>query len=254
MTPRLVDTHCHLDQFEDPQAVLAVAAAQGVARVVAVSEDPESMQAVLELKRRFPRRVAAGIGLHPAWVVRRARPEIERALSRMAEQADEADLIGEIGLDYKWAGSAEEQALQREILQAQLEIAAACEKPVCLHSRRALRQTLEQAVAFRRRTRLNVQMHWFTHSKKLIRICNEEGIFVSVGPTVVGHGPTQEAAKAIDDGLLLLETDAPVPVQGRKGHPARTREVAEVVAELKGVSWEEIAERTASNFARFTGR
>ena len=65
----LVDTHCHLDQLDNPQAVLDESAAQGVERVVAVSEEPASMRAVVELKRRFPEQVLAGLGLHPAWVV-----------------------------------------------------------------------------------------------------------------------------------------------------------------------------------------
>jgi len=249
----LIDTHCHLNQLEDPQAVLDGAAAWGVGRVVAVSESPESMRAVLGLKEGYPGQVLAGLGLHPVWVVQRGREEIDRALTWLEENMARADVLGEVGLDYKWAETHEQKALQDEVLEAQFGLAARHRKPVNLHSRRCLRQTMERAVAFHRETGLNAQLHWFTHSKKLVRICSEEGIYVSVGPTVLDHVQTQEVALTIADELLLIETDAPVPVGGQPGHPARAREVAEKLGDLKGASWEEIAELTSANFARYLG-
>ena len=249
----LIDTHCHLDQFEDPEEALDRAAERGVGRVVAVSEDPESARVALGLKKRFPGRVLAGIGLHPEWVVQKGHEDIEQALSFLAENMAAADILGEVGLDFKWAETEEQKTLQDEVLEKQFEIAARHERPVNLHSRRCLRQVMERAVAFHRETGLNAQLHWFTQSKKLVRICNQEGIYVSVGPTAIDHLQTQEVALSIADELLLLETDAPVPVVGSPGHPQRVCEVADVLARLKGVSLEEIAELTAANFARFLG-
>jgi TatD DNase family protein len=164
-----------------------------------------------------------------------------------------ADLLGEAGLDHKWAESAAQQRRQEQTLEAQLGIAARHRKPVNLHSRRSLRQTMERAIAFHRDTGLNAQLHWFTQSRKLVRLCNQEGIYVSVGPTVIGDEQTRKVALAIADELLLLETDAPVPVRGHPGHPARVRAVAEELAALKGRSWEAIAALTTANFARFLG-
>ncbi|MFT5090520.1 MAG: TatD DNase family protein [Candidatus Latescibacterota bacterium] len=248
----LVDSHCHLDQFADVAAVLEEAAECGVERVVAVSEAPESMQAVLELKRRFPQHVFAGLGLHPAWVTEHD-DLVEAALKWLAEHLAEADLLGEVGLDYKWALTDEEQTRQCEVLERQLALAAQHKKPINLHSRRALRQTMEKAIEFRRGSGLNAQLHWFTESKKLVRICNDEGIYVSVGPTVLKNEPTQQVVVEIADELLLLETDAPVSVGGESGHPRRLREVAECVAALRGGTWEDIAALSGTNFARFLG-
>lgn len=246
----LVDSHCHLDQFDDVAAVLQEAAACGVERVVAVSEAPESMRAVLELKRRFPRQILAGLGLHPAWVTQ-YDGEVEAALHWLSQHLELADVLGEAGLDYKWAQTAAEQARQVDVLERQLALAIECGKPVNLHSRRCLRQTMDKAIEFRRRSGLNAQLHWFTESKKLVRICNDEGIYVSVGPTVLKHSPTQEVAKEIADELLLLETDAPVSVGGERGHPRHLRAVAECLAVLRGGTWCDIAAQTAANFARF---
>lgn len=249
----LVDTHCHLDQFADAAATIQEAADHGVDRIVAVSENPASMAAALALKRCHPDRVLAGLGLHPAWLTQATRLDIDAGLNFLQTHLAAADQVGEAGLDHKWATTPTQQALQDEILTAQFELAAAHGKPVNLHSRRCLRQTMERAITFRQKTGLNAQLHWFTQSKKLIRTCNEAGIYVSVGPTVLENSQTQEIALTIADNLLLLETDAPVPIGGSDGHPARTRQVAEKLTELKGWSLQELAERTNANFSRYLG-
>lgn len=246
----LVDSHCHLDQFADADAVLAAAVQAGVGQVVAVSESADSMRSVLALKRRYPDQVLAGLGLHPAWVTQATDAELAEGLAYLAAHLPEADVLGEVGLDYKWATSPEQQAQQQDILAQQLDLAAQCSKPINLHSRRAQRQTLERAVEFRRRTKLNAQLHWFTQSKKLVRICRAERIYVSVGPSVLCDPQAQAVAAEIDRELLLLETDAPVPIGGAAGHPARVAAVAAKLAELIGFTEEE----ATANWARYLGK
>ena len=102
---------------------------------------------------------------------------------------------------------------------------------------------------FRRRTQLNAQLHWFTQSKKLARICRDERIYVSVGPSVLSDPQTQAVVAELDRELLLLETDAPVPIGGVAGHPARVAAVATKLAELIGFT----AEEAAANWARYLG-
>ena len=249
--PALTDTHCHLDQMENPAAVLQEAQAQGVTRVVAVSEAPPSMRAALALKKACGTQVLAGLGLHPAWIVQHGREEIDAGLEFLSSHLGEADEVGEVGLDHKWAETPAQQKWQEEVLAAQFDLAAAFGKPVNLHSRRCLRQVMERAIAFHQKTGLNAQLHWFTQSKKLVRICNQEGIYVSVGPTLLDDPQVQSVALAIADELLLLESDAPVPVGGHPGHPARVRAVAAQLAELKGCSLEAISALTGANFARY---
>ena len=243
-----VDSHCHLDQLDDPEAALA-----GVGQVVAVSESADSMPAVLALKRRYPEQVFAGLGMHPAWITRAGEDEVAQGLAWLEANLAEADVLGEVGLDYKWAATDQQQQGQQEMLTRQFDLAARLRKPVNLHSRRAQRQTMEQAIEFHRRTGLNAQLHWFTDSKKLVRICNEEGLYVSVGPTAIDDPQTQQVAMEIDRGLLLLESDAPVSVGGVQGHPARVAEVAQKLAELMNLSREEIAELTAANLRCYLG-
>lgn len=246
----LVDTHCHLDQFEHPESALRDAAALGVSRVVAVSESAASMESVLELKRRFGESVLAGLGLHPAWVSRHP-DQVPTGLEFLAAHLSAGDVLGEVGLDHRWAESPQQQRFQEEVLERQLDLAASCRKPVNLHSRRCPRQVMDRAIAYRRQTGLNAQLHWFTHSLKLVARCNEEGVYVSVGPIALTDPQARKVAAGIADSLLLLETDAPVPVAGQPGHPSRVRAVSEALAELRGWGWEDIAALTSTNFDRY---
>jgi TatD DNase family protein len=247
----LIDSHCHLDQFSDPQGALAEAQAAGVRAVLAVSENAASMPRVLALKRDGA--VYTGLGLHPAWVVQASAAEVEAGLEWLEAHLPEADVMGEVGLDHRWATTEAERVWQAEVFERQLVMAAACGKPLNLHSRRCLRQVMERAISFKEETGLNVLLHWFTQSKKLVRLCNEAGIYVSVGPTVIDDGQTQAIAAEIADELLLLETDAPVVIGGRPGHPAAVRQVAETLAGLKGVTWQDIAAQSSQNFIRYLG-
>ena len=249
----LVDSHCHLDQLADPDAALVEAGRAGVRQIVAVSERADTMPAVLALKRRHPEQVLAGLGMHPAWVTRAGEQEVAEGLRWLEANLAEADVLGEVGLDYKWAVTDEQQARQQDILVRQFDLAERFRKPVNLHSRRAQRQTMQRAIDFRRSTGLNAQLHWFTDSKKLVRICNDEGIYVSVGPTAIDDVRTQQVALGIDRALLLLETDAPVPIGGVVGHPARVAEVAQEMAQVMGLSMGEITALTAANLQHYLG-
>jgi len=249
----LIDTHCHLYQIADVEGAVRRAREQGVRRIVVVSEDAASMRRALDLKGRFEG-VMAGLGLHPALVNRMPAAEVEAGLAFLREHLREADVLGEAGLDFKVVERPEDEAFQRSLLERQFELAREAQRPVNLHSRRALRETLEEAIRFRRETGLNAQMHWFTQSKRLVRQACDQGIYVSVGPSVLDRPDTQEVVKGIADDLLLLETDSPVPFGEAQSEPAWVRRVAEKVAEVKGMDYEALAEQTAENFERYLGR
>jgi len=253
LNPELVDSHCHLDQLPDPSATIQEAQARAVSQIVAVSESADSMPAVLGLKQDLGPTVLAALGMHPAWITLHSEAETEAGLVYLSDHLAEADALGEVGLDHKWARAESEQREQARILDKQLDLAAEHGKPINMHSRRCQRQVMERAIAFRRQTGLNVQLHWFTHSKKLARICNDAGIYISAGPGIVGDAQGLDVVSEVADELLLLETDAPVPINGIPGHPGLTRVVAEAVAEFSATTWDRVAARTTRNFRRYVG-
>jgi TatD DNase family protein len=185
------------------------------------------MEQTLKLRDNFPEFVLPALGIHPVDVLYMSQDEWGKALSFLKIHANEASCIGEIGLDYKYATTEEEKERQRGALHAQMEVAAENHLPINLHSRRALRQTMEEAITFHKKTGLPALLHWFAHSWKLLRRTNEEDIFVSVGPSILFSEEALNCAFAIDPKLILVETDTPVPFNGKPSNPAWVAEVAE---------------------------
>lgn len=249
----LTDSHCHLEDFGDVAGLVQESAGCGVGRMVAVGQNLRTMRIALDRASKYPGTILPALGIHPAFVTRQSREETEGDFDFLSENLSAAVALGEAGLDYRWAESDEQKLHQQEMLERQFELAVEGAKPVNLHSRRCPREVMERAVAFHRDSGLNAQLHWFTQSKKLVHVCNEEGIFISVGPAIIDEERTQAVAAEIATDLILLETDAPVPIGGCPGHPCRAREVAEKLAELKGVPLPDIAALTEANFARYLG-
>jgi Tat protein secretion system quality control protein TatD with DNase activity len=124
---------------------------------------------------------------------------------------------------------------------------------VNLHSRRADGDLVAAAAAFRGRTGLPVLLHWFTHSRKLVRRCAQEGLFVSVGPSI-GYDPRQaEVARGVAAELLLVETDSPVVYAGRPARPAWAVDVLAALARLRRQDPEALATQVAANLDRYLG-
>jgi TatD DNase family protein len=223
----LVDCHCHIYSLSNVKDAIKQARDIGVIRIVVVSENLRSMEQTLKLRDAFPEFVLPGLGIHPVDVLSMSRYEWKRSFSFLKIHAKEASCIGEIGLDYKYATTEKEKARQHDALHAQMEVAAEHCLPVNLHSRRALRQTMEEAVAFQKKTGLPALLHWFAHSRKLLRRTNQEGIFVSVGPSILFSEEALNCALAIDPKLMVLETDTPVAFNGHPSSPACVARVAD---------------------------
>lgn len=244
----LTDSHCHLESLSDPGAALARARAAGVGRIVTVSEHLPSMQRNLALAGDG---VLVGLGLHPQYVTQLGAPEVEEALAFLEANGEKACVVGEIGLDFYYATSEEQQRFQREILERQLALAARWRRPINLHSRRCQRQVAEVAIAYTRDTGLSAQLHWFTHSAKLLRLTNAAGVFVSVGPAILVDEAQRKVAAVVDPALLLLETDCPVAFGDLPAEPASAARVAECVASLWDCSLANVEARTDANFLRY---
>ncbi len=245
------DAHCHLADLQDPEEALERARAAGVGPVVAVSMGPHDARRVLELRLSHTNMVRAGVGLHPSRVPALSDEALREELSLAARRAPGADLIGEIGLDYKDATEPSQQRRQREVLEAMLDLAARFRRPVNLHTRRADRDLMDAAVSFTRRTGLPALLHWFTHSSKLARVCGEAGLFISAGPSILADARQAEVARAIHPDFLLVETDAPVAYAGEEASPAWAVRVMSRLAEVRAEDPAALAERVAANLGRY---
>lgn len=254
--PRLVDSHAHLDMPEfDPDRSEAVrrAFAAGLAAILCPADltRPDSLAAIAALAAEFgPILAAAGVHPHQAKDLTEAHlKDLEALAGRSAIRA-----VGEIGLDYHYDFSPPEA--QRRALRAQLALAERLGLPAILHSRLA-GADIVAAVDGERFGRGGV-LHCFTEDWAVASAMLDRGFLISFSGilTFPKAGALREVAARVPLDRLLIETDspylAPVPYRGagRRNEPAYVVETARVLAGLKGLALEDLAEATTGTFSR----
>ncbi|HEV2198480.1 MAG TPA: TatD family hydrolase [Bryobacteraceae bacterium] len=252
---KLVDSHCHLDseQFDgDREAVIERAVAAGVERMLTIGsgDGPPDVEAALRLADRYLM-LYATIGVHP----HDAAKATAQTYKRLAELAAHPKVvaIGEIGLDYHYDHSPRE--VQRDVFAEQMRIASDARKPIVIHTREAWSDT---AALIREHWNpaYGGIIHCFTEGPEEAREALDLGFHVSFAGIVTFPKATgiQEAARMVPAHRLLVETDAPylapVPMRGKRNEPAFVVQTARKIAELRGVTPEQIASITVANFER----
>jgi TatD DNase family protein len=239
----VTDTHAHLDGCEDPEAVLARAREAGVARVVTIGTGVESSRTALTFAEEHDGVYAAlGIDPHQASSPEAARLDELRSLLGHPKVV----AIGETGLDN--ARNFAAPADQRKLFEAQLGVAHEHALPVVIHSRDADTETAAALAGFTG----TVVLHCFS-SPGLLPVALERGYYVSFAGNVTypKAANLREAAAAVPDDRILVETDspylAPQPVRGQANEPANLVHTLEAVALVRGVTPEAMATRTDEN-------
>jgi len=253
--PRLIDSHAHLDMAEfdaDRAEVIRRAGDAGVVAILCPADltRPESLPTIAGLAGGFPA-VLAAAGVH----AHQAKDLSPRHLAELRDLAAAGAIraVGEIGLDYHYDFSPAEA--QREALRAQLALAGEAGLPAILHSRLSGSDIIA-AVDGERFGRGGI-LHCFTEDWATARAMLDRGFHVSFSGilTFSKAGDLREVAARVPLDRLLVETDspylAPVPHRGsgRRNEPAFVVETARVLAGLKGITLDDLAEATTRNFA-----
>jgi TatD DNase family protein len=249
----VVDTHCHLDHCDPPDADLVERArAAGLTRIATVGLDGASIERGLRAAAQHDE-VFAIVGRHPHETAGFGDAELDE-IERAAADPD-ALAIGETGLDYYRDYAPRDD--QRRAFEAQLELAGRLGMPVAIHTRAAEEDTF--AILREHADRLTaVILHCFSAPDRLDE-CVERGYVCSLAGNVTYPKATdlQRAAAELPAELLLVETDAPYlspqPVRGKPNEPANVVHTARHLAELRGVPYEELERVVESNAARVFG-
>ncbi len=249
----LFDSHCHLEDERfagEVEDVLGRMAENGVTRCILAASDMPTAEKIVALADAHPQ-VYGMVGFHP----HEASQFREEDLVQMAKwlQNDKIVGVGEIGLDYYYDHSPRD--VQRAVLERQLDFALEMNAPVAFHIRDAHGDTLD--ILSRRRGRLPAGvLHCFSGSLECARQYLDMGFYLSfAGPvTFKNAAKLQEVARYCPVERLLVETDspylAPVPVRGQRNEPANVRYVAQMVASLKEMDAEELAQQAFENTCR----
>jgi len=254
------DTHVHFDDFSADGSLAALlerAESSNVHQLLAVGGSPEANALSLKLSVQFPGLIFGSVG-YDRDLAGKANDIV--ALRELAARS-ETVAIGETGLDYFYEPEKAEE--QKKLFSQCLETAVEVSKPVIVHTRDADDDTLGMLTDFSKvwkgdPARVGV-LHCFTRDDKLAKELLDLGFYISFSGIVTFRNadPLREVAKRIPTDRMLIETDspylAPVPHRGKRCEPAFVAETAALLAELRGVSIEELAEQTAHNANVFFG-
>lgn len=246
----LIDTHCHLDMnayAHDLDNVLAEAEKNGVRRIVTIGIDLASSIAAVELTKKYAQ-VYATVGVHP----HEAASVSTGVLDKLAQLADSPKVVGygEIGLDY--VKNYAPRKIQQQAFSAQLDLAVQLNLPVIIHDREAHGDTMGLLAAHGPYPRRGI-MHCFSGDVTLARQVIEMGFLISIPGIVTFKNATtlQEVVRQTSIEHLILETDgpflAPVPFRGKRNTPGKMLHTARMIAKLKNMPLESVAEITTGN-------
>ncbi|MGT2964667.1 TatD family hydrolase [Streptococcus acidominimus] len=253
---QIFDTHTHLNvkEFEGRiEEELALAAEMGVTRMNVVGFDEQTIKCALDLAERHEQ-IYATIGWHPT-EAGAYNDEVEQRLRRQL-QHEKVVALGEIGLDYHWMTASKE--VQEQVFRRQIALSKELELPFVVHTRDAL----EDTYAIIKKEGVGPRggiMHSYSGSLEMAERFIELGMSISFSGVVTFKKATdiQEAATYLPLDKILVETDAPylapVPRRGRENRTAYTRYVVDKIAELRGLSVEEVASATYTNAQKIFG-
>jgi len=247
----LIDTHAHIDGKDfvaDFDAMLERAVAAGVSRIIAVGGDIESSRRACELSRDHEL-IFSTVGIHPHDAVRVSDRSYD-IIRQLAAENPKNVAIGEIGLDFFRDRSPRD--IQETVFRRFLIMSAELSLPVVIHDRDA-HERIMRILREEKSRGIRGVLHCFSGDLEMARECADLGFYLSIPGTVTfpSNEQLREVVRGVPTDNLLLETDcpylAPTPHRGKRNEPAHLRIVAEKVAELKGLSLEDVARITTHN-------
>lgn len=249
----LFDTHVHLnaEQFEeDVEEAIQRAKEAGVSRMVVVGFDRPTITRAMELVEQHEALYAA-VGWHPVDAIDMK----DEDLAWIEELASHPKVValGEMGLDYHWDKSPKD--VQKDVFRRQIRLAKKVKLPIVIHNRDAT-QDIVDILKEEEAADVGGIMHCFSGSAETALECVKMNFYISLGGPVTFKNAKKpkEVAHAVPLDKLLIETDcpylAPHPYRGKRNEPAYVKLVAEEIAALKNISYQEVAEATMRNANR----
>jgi TatD DNase family protein len=252
----MIDCHCHLEQkdYEKDRDEIIEKCRKELKAVITSCAHPRDFELTMQLTEKYKNFVFASCGIHPEYIKEVSEKEIDDFIEKIKQNKDKIVAIGETGLDFWWTQEAEWQQKQRELFVRLIKLAKELRKPLIIHSREAYEETvkiLEQEDA------KEVDMHMFGDHHLTKRIV-DNGWFISINTIILRSKSHKKIARDCPLENLMLETDAPwlspkKLLEGieEKNDPTSIKLVAEKIAEIKKISFEEVWRTCGENAVKF---
>ena len=244
----MIDTHTHINCIEELSIdkIIQNAKDNGVEKLIVPAAYPSDIDIVAELVEKYEN-VYGLLGVHPSEV----KDWDDSLIDKIKKYSISPKIvgIGVIGLDYYWDKSFND--LQKEVFIKQVKLANELDLPISIHDREAHKDTFDILTEYNKNSK--VVMHCFSGSVEFMRECVKKDWYIAIGGVVTFKKAIKlkEVAKEVPLKKILLETDAPyltpVPYRGKTNQPAYVKYVAEEIAKLRGMSFDEINEITTEN-------
>lgn len=245
---QIINTHSHVNMLKERTVddALKICDDENIT-IIIPSYDDKSIFEVDNLLKTYPQ-VFGYVGVFPE-DAKCFNDKILSDMEQIIKNNDRIIGIGEIGLDYYWDKSFIE--LQKEIFIKQIDFANQMNLPINVHCREAYFDTLNILKEHNKNSK--VIMHCFSGSLEFAKECIKQGIYISLGGVVTFKNAVKvkEVAQNIPIEYLLLETDdpylTPVPFRGKENQPSYVKYVAQEIANLRAISFEQVANETTKN-------
>ncbi len=247
---KLIDTHTHLYSGEfksDINSVMERAFTEGVEKFYLPAIDMSVNNDLLDLEKKFPGKMFAMAGLHPCSVKENFKEEIQYITKQLEGRKFAA--IGETGLDFYWDTTYKKQ--QYESLRIHAQWAINYKRPLVLHTRNAMQETIDVVREFAGEDLFGI-FHCFNGTIQNAKDIIDLGFLLGIGGVLTfKNSGLDQVVKEIDLQHLVLETDspylAPVPYRGKRNESSYLKYIVQKLADIKGIPVEEVASKTTNN-------
>lgn len=247
---KLIDTHTHLytEEFNvDINSVMERAFTEGVEKFYLPAIDRSVNNNLLDLEKKFPGKMFAMAGLHPCSVKENFEEEIQYIAKQLEGRKFAA--IGETGLDFYWDTTFKKQ--QYESLRIHAQWAIEYKRPLVLHTRNAMQETIDVVSEFAGKDLFGI-FHCFSGTIQNAKDIIDLGFLLGIGGVLTfKNSGLDQVVKEIDLQHLVLETDSPylspVPYRGKRNESSYLKYIVQKLADIKGIPVEEVASKTTNN-------
>ncbi|WP_226671262.1 TatD family hydrolase [Metabacillus litoralis] len=252
----LFDTHAHLNAIqyeEDLEEVIQRAVSENVTHIVVVGFDRQTITKAMELTNNYDM-IYAAVGWHPVDAIDMTDEDL--AWIKELSSHPKVVAIGEMGLDYYWDKSPKD--IQKDVFRKQIQLAKEVNLPIIIHNRDATEDVVS-ILQEENASDVGGIMHCFTGSAEVAKQCLDMNFYISFGGPVTFKNAKKpkEVAKEIPMDRLLIETDCPYltphPFRGKRNEPSYVKYVAEQIAELREMDYEDFAQKTSDNARKVFG-